>query len=259
LLILDGLEPLQAPPGPEEGRLKDQSLRILLRDLAVGQKGLCIITTRLWTDDLSTWRGKGVERTDLSHLAPEDGAALLKHLGVNGTEKELRNASVGFDGHALALTLLGTYLVAAYDGDVRQRDKVDCLMYEDMPQGKHARCVMESYEVWMLTTEKGRRELNILRMMGLFDRPSESGAIKALLAEPAIPGLTDEIQNVSQVQLQFAEKQLRDLRLLSEKDKDRPDSLDCHPLIREHFGKKRFFGNLWGSKKNRKKVYSDFR
>ncbi|OQX06250.1 MAG: hypothetical protein BWK80_51015, partial [Desulfobacteraceae bacterium IS3] len=249
LLILDGLEPLQAPPGPEEGRLKDQSLRILLRDLAVGQKGLCVITTRLWTDDLSTWRGKGVERTDLSHLESEDGAALLRHLGVQGAEKELRQASQEFDGHALALTLLGTYLAAAYNGDVRQRDKIDCLMYEDMPQGKHARCVMESYEAWMQTSDKGRRELNILRMMGLFDRPAEIGAIRALLAEPEILGLTDpspdpspkrrgESADVSQVQWQFAVKQLRDLRLLSEKDKDRPDSLDCHPLIREHFGEK---------------------
>ncbi len=249
LLILDGLEPLQAPPGPEEGRLKDQSLRILLRDLAVGQKGLCVITTRLWTDDLSTWRGKGVERIDLSHLASADGAALLRHLGVQGAEKELRQASQEFDGHALALTLLGTYLAAAYNGDVRQRDKIDCLMYEDMPQGKHARCVMESYEAWMQASDKGRRELNILRMMGLFDRPAEIGAIRALRAEPAIPGLTDpspdpspkrrgESAGFSEVQWQFAVKQLRDLRLLSEKDKDRPDSLDCHPLIREHFGEK---------------------
>src|SRR5207249_10625925 len=34
LLILDGLEPLQYPPGYEEGRFKDRALGDLLRELA---------------------------------------------------------------------------------------------------------------------------------------------------------------------------------------------------------------------------------
>src|SRR5205085_4181237 len=34
LLVLDGLEPLQHGPGPQEGQLKDQGLRALLRRFA---------------------------------------------------------------------------------------------------------------------------------------------------------------------------------------------------------------------------------
>ena len=34
LLILDGLEPLQNPPGPQEGRLREPSLQAFLRELA---------------------------------------------------------------------------------------------------------------------------------------------------------------------------------------------------------------------------------
>jgi serine/threonine protein kinase len=34
LLVLDGLEPLQNPPGPQEGRVRDPSLQALLRELA---------------------------------------------------------------------------------------------------------------------------------------------------------------------------------------------------------------------------------
>ncbi len=238
LLILDGLEPLQHPPGPEEGRLKDTGLKALLRSLAVQNSGLCVITTRLWVDDLKSSLGTSVEKMELGHLAPEDGAALLKHLGVDGTERELRKASEEFDGHALALTLLGTYLSTVCGGDVRKKDTIECLMTEEDSHGSHARRMMESYEKWMQTSEKGRRELNILRIMGLFDRPAESGAVAALLKEPEIRGLTDELQNISDVQWQFAIKNLRDLRLILEKDKDRPDSLDCHPLIREHFAEK---------------------
>ena len=47
LLVLDGLEPLQNPPGPQEGRLRDPSLQALLRELAAFNAGLCVITTRL--------------------------------------------------------------------------------------------------------------------------------------------------------------------------------------------------------------------
>ena len=45
LLVLDGLEPLQSPPGPQEGRLREPSLQALLRELAAFNKGLCVITT----------------------------------------------------------------------------------------------------------------------------------------------------------------------------------------------------------------------
>ena len=47
LLVLDGLEPLQNPPGPQEGRLREPSLQALLRELAAFNTGLCVITTRL--------------------------------------------------------------------------------------------------------------------------------------------------------------------------------------------------------------------
>ena len=39
LLVLDGLEPLQNPPGPQEGRLREPSLQALLRGLAAFNTG----------------------------------------------------------------------------------------------------------------------------------------------------------------------------------------------------------------------------
>ncbi|RTK99167.1 MAG: hypothetical protein EKK65_09875, partial [Lysobacterales bacterium] len=47
LLILDGLEPLQYPPGPMAGELKAPGVQALLKALVQnGQPGLCVITTR---------------------------------------------------------------------------------------------------------------------------------------------------------------------------------------------------------------------
>src|SRR4029077_8901545 len=110
LLVLDGLEPLQNPPGPQEGRLREAALQALLRELAAFSKGLCIITTRLPVADLADHAGTPAPRRDLEQLSSDAGAKLLRALAVKGDEVELRTASDEFSGHCLALALLGSYL-----------------------------------------------------------------------------------------------------------------------------------------------------
>ena len=188
LLVLDGLEPLQYPPGELGGRLRDPGMASLLRELARQNRGLCVVTTRLAADELADCEGVTVRRHDLEALSPEAGEALLRKLGVQGTAEELRAAATEYGGHALALTLLGSYLKTVYHGDIRQREKIARLA-DERRQGGHARRVMASYERWFA----GKPEAAILRLMGLFDRPAEGGAVRALLAEPAIAGLTESL------------------------------------------------------------------
>ncbi|GAK61110.1 SEFIR domain protein [Candidatus Vecturithrix granuli] len=233
LLILDGVEPLQYPPGEMQGRLRDQGLQALLKELARFQSGLCILTTRLAVKDLEHATKSSVKRVFLEHLSSEAGAKLLETLGVKGATAELHQTANEFKGHALALNLLGRYLAVAHDGDIRKRDLIPNLTEEE-EQGGHARRVMESYECWL----SGTSELNILYMMGLFDRPATNGAIEALKIEPPIKGLTSELHQLIPAKWLYAVKHLRDLRLLSEKNENSPDTLDCHPLIREHFSEK---------------------
>ena len=104
--MLDGLEPLQNPPGPQEGRLREPSLQALLRELAVFNRGLCLITTRTPVTDIAEHERTSALRRELDQLSSEAGAKLLRALGVKGDEAELRNASDEFSGHCLALTLL---------------------------------------------------------------------------------------------------------------------------------------------------------
>jgi tetratricopeptide (TPR) repeat protein len=232
LLILDGIEPLQAP-SHEPGKIKDPGLATLVRELAHHNPGLCIITTRLEVDDIKDFIGTAVENKHLEHLSDEAGMELLKHLGVKGTDNEIKKVVRDFGGHALALTLLGTYLSKVYKGDVRKRDRIAKLTKEEKYGGRAIQ-VMESYEVWF----KGKPELDILRMMGLFDSPAEGGAIEVLRAAPPIQGLTSEMNNLSDDEWCFAIDNLRKAGLLAKEDPHEPDALDCHPLIREHFGEK---------------------
>lgn len=235
LLILDGVEPLQTPPGKgvTGGEIKDPGLGCLLKGLAVNNPGLCVVSTRLKVDDLKGFVSPVVEHVNLEHLSDEASAQLLKALGTDGTDEELKQAASEFGGHALALTLLGTYLKVIHNGDIQKRDLIPALM-DERKQGAHARRMMESYEKWF----DGKPELDILRIMGLFDRPAEAGAIEAVKAEPVIEGLTSRLQKLSEADWKFALHRLREVKLLAPEDDYRPGGLDCYPLLREHFGEK---------------------
>ena len=84
LLVLDGLEPLQNPPGPQEGRLREPSLQALLRELAAFNTGLCVITTRTPVADIADHERTSALRRDLEQLSSDAGAKLLRALGVKG-------------------------------------------------------------------------------------------------------------------------------------------------------------------------------
>ena len=62
--------------------------------------------------------------------------------------RNCESTSDEFGGHCLALTLLGSYLTDAYDGDVRFRKEVSERLTHDVRQGVHALKVMESYQTW---------------------------------------------------------------------------------------------------------------
>ncbi len=91
---------------------------------------------------------------------------------------------------------------------------------------------MNSYQAWF---GEGR-ELSLLRMLGLFDRPTDERAFRALLGGRVIPGLTESLTNLSAVDWQTILSRLRRAKLLSGEDPHEPQHLDTHPLVREYFG-----------------------
>jgi tetratricopeptide (TPR) repeat protein len=217
LLILDGLEPIQFPPGPQIGRLKDPGMVALLKELAAQNPGLCICTSRLPVTDLEDYANVGMLPIELENLTPEQGAEYLRSLNVNGLDDDLREASREYWNHALALTLLGTYLVDFCGSDIQRRHEIPALMTKDEEHGMHARRVIAAYERMF----EGKAEADILRALGYFDRPAEPSALKLML-----PGM--EVRS-----MRVALKRLHDARLILTKDP--MQSIDCHPLVREYF------------------------
>src|ERR1700693_3239153 len=91
---------------------------------------------------------------------------------------------------------------------------------------------MESYQTWL---GEGP-ELDVLRMLGLFDRPADETALGALLKSPAIPGLTESLTDLAPTAWRTILAKLRRARLLAGEDPHSPGCLDTHPLVREYFG-----------------------
>jgi len=103
---------------------------------------------------------------------------------------------------------------------------------------RHARKMIHSYVKWFdqdsQADEISKAAVTILRLMGLFNRPADEGCLKALRESP-ISGLTEPLFATSNPSHLWnrAVNRLRQARLLAASQGDR--SLDCHPLIREHF------------------------
>ena len=290
LLILDGLEPLQHQIQEFRGKIRDQGIQRLLSELARNNSGLCVVTTRVPVTDLQEFKMDDKKRHVeilLPNLSTKDGIDLLQKEGVIGEIDQLRLAVEEFDGHALALTLLGKYLVSQFNGDLRCRDRLG-LLVEEREYGGHARRVMQSYERLF----DGKPELSLLYILGLFDRPAKEAAVFAVINPSSIRSdgaarrlwnglssfpdttrikalclwlamsarsifrkmdrsssvreLTAPFHNLADADLENALRTLRELRLVNQQDPLMPGIIDCHPLVRQHFGEAFMKCNLKG-------------
>ncbi|HEY8035119.1 MAG TPA: SEFIR domain-containing protein [Methylobacter sp.] len=231
VLVLDGLEPLQHASKAMRGELKDRAIRVLLKTLA-GQannsrKTFCVITTRLVVPEISN--RLSVKSHDLHNLELADGVELLKSFNVHGRTEHLEQAVIDYGYHALALYLLGNAISYWLDGDVQKRDTLAELLDEDESEGRYAFKVMQAYAHWLQDTP----ELKLLNILGLFDHPIEK-AVLLVLQQQQIPELTAGQTERDLTRAMHSLKQ--DHHLLFEHP-GQPDLLDCHPLIREYFGK----------------------
>jgi tetratricopeptide (TPR) repeat protein len=243
LLILDGLEPLQYPPtAPAPGELKDKGIAALLKGLAAKSQGLCIVTTRYALPDLRVYRQTTAPEHELLRLSKAEGVLLLGKLGVTGSKEELARLVEDVDGHALTLQIMGAFLKRAFHGDIRCRDRVNLDKADAKTFGGHAFRAMAAYETWMEgESDEARRELAILRLLGLFDRPATADCLAALQRPPAIPGLTEALTGLAEDDWNLSIDALQSAKLITanrEHGSGQLIALDAHPLLREYFGQR---------------------
>ncbi|MEO8379487.1 MAG: toll/interleukin-1 receptor domain-containing protein, partial [Acidobacteriota bacterium] len=225
LLVLDGTEPLQQPPGGFGGEFKDPAMKALLRGLARHNPGLCIVTSRTDITDLAVFEhgGGSCLRHPLHSLDPVAARSLLRDLGVLGPDRELDEAAEWFHRHAYDLNLLGNYLnKCTPDHDIRGWQQRFPILREDErihpiadANGKragHGVRMLRAYERWLGANSPA---LAVLRLLGLFDRPVRSDLLDELRAGPIIPGLTEALVYLPNDEWLLALDQLQRLGLVN--------------------------------------------
>ena len=251
LLVLDGLEPLQSHLDYERGKVKDPALAILLSELARENPGLCLITTREKIAGMERFRETALQQ-DLDLISPEAGRALLRVGGVRGNDPELEQAVKDFGHHSLALKLLAAYLHVIPGHRIKAAGHIPDMEDVSEEKGRHPRRVMAAFEARF---GEGPA-LNILRILGLFDRPIDNETLLALRREPAIKGLTEHITELTELDWQNALKGLRRTGMVAEESQHREGDLDAHPLVREHFGQQLERTNPEAWQEGHRRVYA---
>ncbi|MBF0610945.1 MAG: toll/interleukin-1 receptor domain-containing protein, partial [Magnetococcales bacterium] len=182
VLVLDGVEPLQhGPQGKLGGLFKDQGLAGLLVELArEPRKCRCLVSSRVHLADtgLRAKPGRFIQQHDLNHLSQEASMELLRSRGVNGRQPDLEKTAEYYDYHALALVLVSEYLHTFHDGRVEKALEIP-LIANKTKAGRHAMSVMKAYDV-ALQRDGEELDREMVRMLGLFDRPAEPAAMAAL-------------------------------------------------------------------------------
>jgi tetratricopeptide (TPR) repeat protein len=247
LLVLDGLEPLQSAEIFERGKIKEPALVTLLSELARMNSGLCLITTREKVVDLEQFSGQAIQE-NLEQISDEAGRALLRVGGVNGTDAQLEQATRNFGNHALAINLLAVYLRDIPGQHVSHASEILDLDI-GVEKGKHPRRVMAA-----LARRLGDGpEVELLKMLGLFDRPADERALRVLRKAPVIPGLSDHVRRLTNAAWVRTIEKLREYQLIAPRSEHCPGDLDAHPLVREHFGEqlKQENSGAWRAAHNR--------
>src|SRR5208337_634136 len=100
-----------------------------------GHPGLVVITSRQHLPELENRPAPAVRNHALDHLSVNAGVQLLRHLHCYGKASEMEKAVKEVEGHALTITLLGTYLFAVEDGDIAKRDQLKLTNIVLTPEG----------------------------------------------------------------------------------------------------------------------------
>jgi tetratricopeptide (TPR) repeat protein len=148
LFVLNGFEVMQHQDGDDYGLVKSNDLQDFLELFAnPGHDSFCLVTSRAPLLDLMAYTT--YTHRDVDRLTENEGCRLLRQLGVKGGEKKLVNVVNRWDGHALTVGLVGSYLAVAHDGDVTKADEISKEILEEstLSVGEHRSHVVEGAEI----------------------------------------------------------------------------------------------------------------
>ncbi|HLO16097.1 MAG TPA: trypsin-like peptidase domain-containing protein [Anaerolineales bacterium] len=242
LFVLDGLEVIQHQEGDQYGLLQTNDLRDLLTFFASpDNQSFCLITSRAPLLDLMEYTT--YTHRDVDRLSEDDGHALLRRLGVNGSDAELNKVVADWDGHALTLSILAAYLAERYKGDIKHLADIP-VPTADEPRYERVHRVLRRYDEHLSENER-----EFLRLFSVFRLPVQESAFEKVF-EPLLgvrstrQGKPDSVlsklfkrkkttDSIGGSLLQDVVNRLVKYRLIRHDEHEK--AYTTHPLIRSHY------------------------
>lgn len=225
LFILDGLEVLQYEEGDDYGFITSSVMRDFLTYFAgSGHESFCLITSRVPVLDLIDYITYDQQNVD--SLSVIEGRDLLRKLGIRGSEEKIDQIVNSWGGHALALSLIGSYLVDFYDGKI---DQVSDISRPNLEESIYERLngLLNQYDSHLTVTEK-----DFLTLFSAFRKPVDKETLATLFCK--------ENQDFTILVDKFTDKKLEEIlnrltRYKLLKYNNHSQEYTTHPLIRSHY------------------------
>jgi tetratricopeptide (TPR) repeat protein len=227
LFVLDGLEIIQINEGDDFGLFKSGDMAEFLALFAApGHESFCLVTSRAPLLDLLS--APAYTHRDVTRLSATDGRDLLRRVGVTGEDAALDRVVQEWDGHALTLGLLGSYLRDAHGGDLAH--------YADIPQPtanepryERVHRILRRYDDHLTEAERA-----FLTLFSAFRTPVQPGAFGGVF-RTTTGGMTlnAPLAALNDAAFDALVARLVTLRILRHDEAD--NAYTAHPLVRNHY------------------------
>jgi tetratricopeptide (TPR) repeat protein len=233
LFVLDGLEVMQHHEGDQYGLLINPDLADFLTYFAEPKhRSFCLITSRVPLSDLKNY--VTVVQRDVDHLTAQEGRTLLRYLGVTGgSDVDLEHEVEAWDGHALTLSLLGSYLAKNHGGNFAHIYDIGPVEELSAPPGdrraQHVHRVLRHYDKYLSPEE----QLFLLIFCAFRLPVSDDAFDKVFRTAPDTSSFNTIITVLDDAAFTELLEQLRSYRILRYDAQLR--QYTTHPLIRDHY------------------------
>jgi len=231
VLILDGLEVIQEESGDKYGTMSRPEMKDLLEMFTrQGHNSFCLVTSRVPLLDFLSHTAY-VQR-DVTRLSVEDGRELLQNLELSGDDDALDRIVKDWEGHALTVSLVGTYLreqdKSADDYNMDIFPEVEAFE-DELPRYRRVRRVLQRYDSALTDADKA-----FLKIFSVFRLPVAETAFNKVFRLITSSNLNLPLIALHDEPFWALVQGLIDRRLIRKTEGEKT-TYSAHPLVQVHY------------------------
>lgn len=233
ILVLDGFEVMQEEKGDKYGSLPNKDLLQLLQFFAQSRKSFCLVTSRVPLLDFLN-HSAYVQR-DVTRLTESDGRQLLRNLKIEGNDTTLDKIVSDWEGHALTVGLVGSYLrdqnIVATKYNIDLFPEIADYGEKELPRYKRVRRILQRYDQHLTEADKA-----FLKLFSVFRLPVADSAFGRVFRADTGSTLNTALHSLDDTQFEALVAGLVLRRLLRRTEGDEI-TYSAHPLVQRHYRK----------------------